>query len=70
MTRGQVEEVIRQSIPYINSGSLKTALEETLKELEIIGHLKDRPCEACEFHKENGCCKWNCVFDELIYGNK
>lgn len=34
--------------------------------LEVISHLKDRPCSACEFHKENGCCKWDCVFDEVI----
>ena len=28
-----------------------------------LSHLKDRPCSACEFKKENGCCKWDCVFD-------
>lgn len=31
--------------------------------LEKISHLKDRPCDVCEFRKENGCCKWDCVFD-------
>lgn len=35
--------------------------------LDLITHLNNRPCEACEYHKENGCCKWDCVFDELIY---
>lgn len=31
--------------------------------VENIGHLTDRPCDVCEFHKENGCCKWDCVFE-------
>ena len=31
---------------------------------ELLSYLTDRPCEACKFHGENGCCKWNCVFDE------
>jgi hypothetical protein len=28
-----------------------------------VKHLLDRPCSVCEFHKENGCCKWSCVFE-------
>ena len=28
-----------------------------------VKHLIDRPCSVCEFHKENGCCKWSCVFE-------
>lgn len=39
------------------------ALKMGIKALENIGHLKDRPCSVCEFRKENGCCKWDCVFD-------
>ena len=41
----------------------KEALEAAIQALENIGHLKDRPCSVCEFRKENGCCKWDCVFD-------
>ena len=26
--------------------------------------LTDRPCSVCKFHRENGCCKWSCVFEE------
>ena len=26
--------------------------------------LKDRPCSVCKFRDENGCHKWNCVFEE------
>ena len=29
-----------------------------------VKHLIDRPCNVCEFHKENGCCKWDCVFEK------
>lgn len=40
------------------------ALDMAIKALEQTSHLIDRPCEACEFHKDNGCCKWGCVFEE------
>ena len=38
------------------------SLEMAIQALENIGHLTDRPCSVCEFRKENGCCKWDCVF--------
>ena len=41
------------------------ALYMAIKALEQISHLIDRPCEACEFRKDNGCCKWDCVFEEV-----
>lgn len=31
---------------------------------EILACLTDRPCTVCKFHSENGCGKWNCVFEE------
>lgn len=37
--------------------------DNAIQALEKIGHLTDRPCSVCEFHKENGCYKWNCVFE-------
>ena len=40
------------------------AYNRAISALAKIDHLKDRPCQACEFHKENGCCKWMCVFEE------
>lgn len=40
------------------------AFNMALKSLEKIEHLKDRPCSACEFHSDNGCSKWNCVFEK------
>lgn len=39
------------------------AKELAVKALEQISHLKDRPCEACEFYTEEGCSKWECVFE-------
>lgn len=30
---------------------------------QILDLLTDRPCAVCRFHKENGCSKWDCVFD-------
>lgn len=44
------------------------ALEMAIKALENIGHLTDRPCSVCEFQKENGCCKWTCVFSNGLFG--
>lgn len=38
------------------------AKERAIEALEEISHLINRPCEACEFHGEYGCCKWECVF--------
>ena len=45
------------------------AYEMAIQALENIGHLKDRPCSVCEFHKENGCCQWTCVFTDRLFGD-
>lgn len=50
-----------------NKDERTEAINAAVSALELISHLKDRPCEACEYHKENGCCKWDCVFDSMIY---
>lgn len=39
------------------------ALAEAVRALDLIGHLIDRPCEACEYHCGRGCRNWECVFD-------
>ena len=31
---------------------------------EKLSCLIDRPCTACKFHKEEGCSKWSCVFED------
>ena len=40
------------------------ALDTAIKALEQTSHLKGRPCEVCEFHSDNGCSKWKCIFEE------
>lgn len=44
------------------------AFKMAINALELIGHLNNRPCEACEFKVDGNCQKWACVFDEAIYG--
>lgn len=44
------------------------ALHVAVKALELLDTLTDRPCSVCRHRKENGCCKWNCVFDGHIGG--
>jgi hypothetical protein len=39
------------------------AICKAIKALGQVSHLKDRPCEACEFYTEEGCSKWECVFE-------
>lgn len=41
------------------------AIKKAINALQLLGHLKDRPCAVCEFRKETGCCKWSCVFEEV-----
>mgnify|MGYP006896824928 CR=1 FL=1 len=49
--------------------SEQDALDMAIKAIENIGHLTDRPCDVCEFHKEDGCCKWTCVFTDRLFGD-
>jgi hypothetical protein len=53
----------KQKIIYRHNEFGIEALQFAVKALEQIGHLKDRPCEACEFYTEEGCSKWECVFE-------
>ena len=40
--------------------------------LDLMGHIKDRPCEACEFKVNGDCTKWTCIFDAWLhaYGSR
>lgn len=31
---------------------------------EMLACLNGRPCDVCNYHTENGCKRWNCVFEE------
>ena len=59
------EETIKnlKKLKSFHNGSYGTAITEAIKALEQISHLTDRPCSVCEFHKEDGCSKWECVFE-------
>lgn len=48
---------------------VNTALDKAVLSLELIGYLKDRPCEACVFHADSGCSKFDCVFDRFLRGD-
>ena len=72
MTREQAINWIQYHInttPYEQDDELLKALDMAISALENIGHLKDRPCSVCEFRKENGCCKWTCVFCDSLFGD-
>lgn len=45
---------------------VNTALDKAVLSLELIGYLKNRPCEACVFHTDSGCSKFACVFDIFL----
>lgn len=75
MTRAEAIEVVKRikdkcndefhGVRYVTD---EEALDMAIKALENIGHLTDRPCDVCEFNKENGCCKWTCVFCDGLFG--
>ena len=44
------------------SKEIKEAIQIATRTIKTL--LKDRPCEVCEFHSENGCSKWECVFEK------
>ena len=49
---------------------MENAVEDGIKALELLDTLTDRPCSVCRHRKENGCCKWDCVFDGRIGDKK
>ena len=66
MTREEATEQLTWCKRLVRKNSkADKALDMAIKALENIEHLKDRPCSVCEFRKENGCCKWDCVFEGL-----
>ena len=66
MTNEEAVKILKGAIkkPNTKDGYLGQALDMAIKALEQTSHLKDRPCEVCEFHSDNGCSKWKCVFEE------
>lgn len=43
------------------------AMDMARQALELMNHIKDRPCEACEYKVDGSCTRWNCEFDEWLH---
>ena len=57
MTNVKAREILK-------GDNLNRCCQEEREALEMIDCLTDRPCGACKYNKENGCSKWECVFEE------
>lgn len=67
MTNEQALKLLKKdglSLTEAESEQFCKAYDTAVKAFELMSHITDRPCEACEFHGENGCREWECVFDE------
>lgn len=42
------------------------AMRSAIIFLEKLSYITDRPCAVCKFNGEDGCKKWNCVFDDIF----
>lgn len=67
----------KEAIARLKEINIRDALQEdydalhvAIKALELLDTLTDRPCSVCRYRKENGCCKWDCVFDGHIGGKE
>ena len=71
MTREEAIKMLKSKMDGHTDTSYEWAetVRMAIKALENIGHLTDRPCDVCEFHGENGCCKWTCVFCDELFGD-
>lgn len=68
MTSEQAMDLLDNLVGMVednNESDYDTALKMGKDAIVRLDHLIDRPCEACEFHKENGCSRWDCVFEEV-----
>ena len=68
MTNKEALEVLRSVMPRTDNDKVFQAIQESIKALELLDTLTDRPCSVCRHRKENGCSKWDCVFDGHIGG--
>ena len=57
-------EEMQATFGFVTGGMRSETLDNAIKAVKKISHLIDRPCNACEFKKDNGCCKWACGFEE------
>lgn len=69
MTNEEAREILKRveiakPIKFEDYADMRETLDMAIKALEKISHLIARPCEMCEFYTEDGCSKWECVFEE------
>ncbi len=57
-------EEMQNYFKFMAGGKTSKTIDNAIKAVKKISHLTDRPCSACEFKKDSGCCKWACVFEE------
>lgn len=57
-------EEMQNYFGFMTGGKRSVTIDNAIKAVKKISHLTDRPCSACEFKKDSGCCKWACVFEE------
>lgn len=57
-------EEMQNYFRFMSGGKRSETIDNAIKAVKKISHLTDRPCSACEFKKDSGCCKWACVFEE------
>ena len=61
------ERLLREHVCEEKDGSETIeAFEKAISALDLISHIKDRPCDACDCNKGNGCTRWECVFDKHL----
>lgn len=66
MTREQAKAILTEYLDMDSEVKSKylEAMRVAVKAIDKISHLIARPCEVCEFYSEDGCIKWDCVFEE------
>jgi len=75
MTRDEAIMVLKNEQPHCGKKALfpeekkYEAYNVAIKALENISHITDRPCDVCEFHTEQGCTQWKCVFCDELFGS-
>lgn len=74
MTNKDAIDFFEDNFVVINSHGHNTEEEENeavnmaINAFVLLDTLTDRPCSVCRHRKENGCSKWDCVFDGHIGG--
>lgn len=69
MTHEEAITVLKHFDGYFighSSDEVYTALDMAISALDLISHIKNRPCQACDHNKGNGCTRWECAFDSHL----